>query len=190
MRLFFALPVEGSLALDIDHWRKQNFPIAQGKVPAANYHITLAFLGDVATSKLDALCQRVDDLCTAPYAQPGELLLDTVGYFAKPGILWVGPKHWPDHLSRLASALFHFGKALGSHKGKQDFQPHITLYRRCDAPVQALQPPDFTLPYGELVLYESVNGKSGVHYQECVTWPLNARPAKKRSGRPGLGTRT
>lgn len=191
MRLFFALPVEASLALAIEHWRKQNIPLAQSPVPAANFHITLAFLGEVSANLLDALCRRAEEISHAPFAQPGQLHLDTMGYWPKPGILWIGPKHWPTRFGQLASALFPLGKTFGSHRGKQNFQPHVTLYRHCESPPQAIMPPDFLIHYSDLVLFESINGKSGVRYQECASWPLQARPVRTAGPRrPGLGSKS
>ena len=54
LRLFFALPCPPPLAATICAWREREAPGGR-PVDAANLHLTLAFLGDVAVSRLAAL---------------------------------------------------------------------------------------------------------------------------------------
>ncbi|MDX1453335.1 MAG: RNA 2',3'-cyclic phosphodiesterase [Oleiphilaceae bacterium] len=191
MRLFFALPVAGNLALNIDNWRQQQLAALPRPVAPQNYHLTLSFLGEVSHQQSQRLCEAMDTLLLKPYARPGELHLNTFGIWPKPGIAWIGPDQWPDALTALHKSLTQLGGSLGKAHNKNRFQPHVTLSRRCDTPIANLQQPDFWLPYSEIVLYESVQGREGVHYHPCESWPLTAtaRDQKPRK-RPGLGTKS
>lgn len=189
MRLFFALGIDGHSALQIAHWRDRNLPLLNKSVPPQNYHITLAFLGEVKSRDLDRLCRGAEALSQKNYAQGATLRLDTLGYWAKPGILWLGPKVWPDALNQLASSLKTLGNTVGAAKDKNSFRPHVTLSRRCDSPITSLTDADIALPYHEFSLFESNQGKQGVHYDEIASWPLSGKTQQPRHSRPGLGMR-
>ena len=111
-----------------------------------------------------------------PSAKPatsGSLDLDTTRYWPKPGIYWLGPNRWPDDLSKLAQKLGHLSSAAGGKREKRNFQPHVTLYRRCQiAPPAPLQPPSFRMHYDHCTLFESRQGRQGVTYHALEHWPL------------------
>ncbi|MFV8820064.1 RNA 2',3'-cyclic phosphodiesterase [Haliea sp. E17] len=173
MRLFFALDIPGPLALDIATWREQQLPLLGRPVPAANFHITLAFLGEIPDSRLDALCQDVDAAAEKLAPAAFELQLDQVGYWPRPGIYWLGPASWPDSLEHLARKLGGIGAIHGHEKRREHFQAHVTLFRGCEAapPAPALAP-DFRLSCSEFLLMESRQGKRGVSYHPVAGWEL------------------
>lgn len=173
MRLFFALDLPGQLALDIADWRERSLPLPGRPVPVANFHMTLAFLGEVPESELDSLVQDVDALASKPGIAGGALQLDQVGFWSRPGIYWLGPREWPQSLERLARKLRNLVGFHGDQKRRESFQPHVTLFRGgADAPPPPANPPDFVLPYREFVLMESRQGKRGVTYQPVADWDL------------------
>jgi len=180
MRVFFALPIDGKTRLGIDQWRSQSFPPFKGIVPAANYHITLAFLGALPAVRLEDLCQKVDSLLDkhglekAPF-QPGTLQINQTGYWSKPGILWVGPDHWSSSLGRLAVKLSNICCQFGAKKDKQAYQPHITLVRKCQSPHKPVIEPDFTLHFDRVTLFETKPTKRGVGYHPVQEWALTER---------------
>jgi RNA 2',3'-cyclic 3'-phosphodiesterase len=173
MRLFFALEPDRQSAINIADWRDRQLPGAGRAVPTANLHITLAFLGEISHHRLEGLCTAVDDYLQRRPADSGELHLDQVGYWPKPGILWLGPHNWPDMLNQLAAGLAQLGTAEGSRRKRGAFQPHITLFRGCDrAPSAPASPPSFTLPYRDFALLESRQGRHGVSYHPLAHWAL------------------
>ncbi|TGD72056.1 RNA 2',3'-cyclic phosphodiesterase [Mangrovimicrobium sediminis] len=173
MRLFFALEVPADLALGIADWRARALPLAGREVPAANFHITLAFIGELAEAALDTLCREVDAQIAARPAAAGQLQLDQVGYWPRPGIFWLGPQTWPDTLGGLAHKLGGLGARHGSERRRDRFQPHVTLFRHCTTPPPApTELPQFALPYREFLLMESRQGRHGVRYAPVAGWSL------------------
>ena len=176
MRLFFALDLPPAAKLKIDAWRDRSFrELSAGgiarPVHPGNFHITLAFIGDVDERKLESLCDSVDQwLEQAPPAQ-GSLSLNQVGYWQRQGILWLGPEHCPDSLTQLAGRLQGLSRRTGGKCESKKFTPHVTLFRRCKVPPpSSLQPPEVRLDYAEFALFESSQGKQGVRYQALQFW--------------------
>ncbi len=172
MRLFFAIQVPYKLQLQIVAWRERNLPPMPRYVPAANYHITLAFLGQLPTNRLDALIESASQLIDSAQFRAGTLNIDQTGYWSKPGILWIGPKEWPDSLNTMAKRLGGLGQQFGLRVDKRRYQPHLTLARKCELPAKPTSEPGLTLPYDEIVLYESVSRRDGVNYEPVQEWPL------------------
>ncbi|RLQ21986.1 RNA 2',3'-cyclic phosphodiesterase [Seongchinamella sediminis] len=171
MRLFFALELPGELAIQIADWRQRQLPALGRPVPPANFHITLAFLGELGEKQLEQLCLATDELVAQGRFEAGEIILDQVGYWPKPGIYWLGPKHWPDSLGQLADTLARRGNALGAKRKRGQFRPHLTLFRGCQAPPPAAaELGDFPLPYHGFTLLESRAGRNGVRYSPVARW--------------------
>ncbi|MFT7185499.1 MAG: 2'-5' RNA ligase [Pseudohongiellaceae bacterium] len=172
MRVFFALPLPEQLKLDIDQWRTHNMPPSQTTVPSANFHITLAFTGQIRDSDIEVLCARTDDLIKSAEFKAGSLKLIDTGFWAKPGILWIGPEIWPDNLTKLAHKLQNVGRNFGAKKDKKAYRPHLTLSKRIQTSTHPTTPPNFHLDYDQVTLYQSISMKSGVRYMKIQSWPL------------------
>jgi RNA 2',3'-cyclic 3'-phosphodiesterase len=107
------------------------------EVPAARwsstppFHMTLAFLGDVADSDLDAVCRAVAE-AASPFS-PFELRLEGVGAFpnpSRPRVIWAGltaPDLTP--LLNLQKAIAKGVGKVGYRPDDQKFTPHTTLGR-------------------------------------------------------------
>ena len=116
---FFALPLSAEAREAADRWRRGNLLIEGRRVPAANFHITLCFLGDLDASTLTGLTAAADRIATDSF----DLTLDTPGYFPGPRVFWIGP--WPSarqpyHAGRIAGP----GRPpIGNHPGASTFPP-------------------------------------------------------------------
>ncbi len=173
MRLFFALEVPADLALRIADWRDRALPPAGRPVPPANFHITLAFLGELAEARLEALCTDVDNALETLDACPDRLALDQVGYWPRPRIYWLGASQWPATLGELVHRLGYLAASHGNERRRERFQPHVTLFRHCESPPPApASAPDFELAYTECLLMESRQGRRGVTYHPVAGWQL------------------
>jgi len=171
MRAFFALELPMPVAMQIADWRDRQFgPVGQ-PVPPANFHITLAFMGELPDDSLERLCLAVGSWLPASGVGGGELQLDCTGYWPRPGIYWLGPEVWPETLSRLATKLRHLATGSGAKRDRNPFRPHVTLFRNCSA-APAVSSPQIVLPYQHFTLYLSRQGKSGVSYQVLQHWEL------------------
>ena len=177
-RVFFALPLPQSAALALDHWRRQ-LPLASGRwVPVANFHLTLAFLGEIGDDALDALLDDEQLANQRNALPPFTLEFGELGYFAKPKVLFAAPLTVPDALTALARHCQQLQGRYGSAKKEHRYQPHITLARDVEPPVPpAAAPLALTLDCQHYCLMASHNSKDGVRYQTLASWPLR-RPLR------------
>lgn len=185
MRLFFALDLPPATARAVTLWRERN-PIAAGRpVPAANLHLTLAFLGELEERQLEPLCEATDAQLASRTPGAARLALDCVGYWPRPGVFWLGSTQAPPPaLQALARGLQQLGGRFGSRVPKHSWTPHITLYRGLELPPAApLQPPALQLEQERLTLFRTVAGRQGVRYEALCEWPL----APRRAPGPGAG---
>ncbi|MCH7377703.1 RNA 2',3'-cyclic phosphodiesterase [Aeromonas sp. MR19] len=168
-KLFFALPLH-RLATELIDWRDQR-PWPGQPVPAANLHLTLAFLGEadqLTTTRLMAAVER-------QHCPPLTIALNETGWFGRAKAAWVGPGDWPNELTVLARALRRHGEKLGLGNGEQGYRPHVTLSRKASEPPAALPAPDFVLQADRFCLYQSLSTPDGVRYEPLACWPLRAR---------------
>lgn len=174
MKLFFGLALEPELALAIADWRDRQFGFSARPVPVANFHITLAYAGELSVLDSDILCEQVDSWHAKGKFRSGQLLLDQTGYWASPGIYWLGPAEATPALASAAAKLDSLIAARGARpQRRKKFQPHITLFRQCEeAPPMPAQPPSFEFAYRSFSLFESRRLRQGVAYEELHSWPL------------------
>ena len=175
MRLFFALEPPGALAIQLADWRDKQLPAVGRPVTAGNFHITLAFLGNISEQKLERLCLETDELLSRGTLEAGTVQLDQLGYWHKTGIFWLGPSAYPPTLEKLASALQSRGVAVGARRKRSHYSPHITLFRGCQEPPPApAQDPNFNWSYDSFTLFESRMSGRGVSYHPLAEWKLSS----------------
>lgn len=169
MRAFFALPLAEGTAIDLERWRDSKLPVFSRPVPRSNYHLTLAFLGEISERQ----CRDIQALAESIRVPVFELRIDTTGYWPKQRIYYVAPSEVPDPLLELVNELSACAKRLSIRTNKRKYLPHLTLARRCDRPPPAaLMAPDIRICCETFVLFESVGGRSGVRYDEVDRWDL------------------
>lgn len=100
----------------------------------AQWHITLAFYGELDAARLPALTRRLAR--AAGRSAPLDLELGGAGTF--PGadrarVLWAGVRGDVRGLRRLADAAAAAGRRAGAPADRKPFRPHLTL-ARCRAP--------------------------------------------------------
>ena len=172
MRVFFALPLKEQLKLEIEQWQINNLPPSSYTMPTANFHITLAFIGSIRDSDLGLLFERTDEVLKNGDFNIGNLNLIETGFWAKPGILWIGPNTWSENLTKLAHKLQNVGRNFGAKKDKKAYRPHLTLSKKIQSPSHPTVQPDFHLDYDQVTLYHSISMKNGVRYLEIESWTL------------------
>ena len=149
----------------IFEWREKSFPVYPKAVPPENFHITLAFLGDINESSLEQVAQM------NPMKQEINLSANFVGYFAKPGIAFLGIEDDPALKTLRENVL---GQLPGNIHPEQNnkFVPHITLFRGLKTPLATpLIAPKFQLAFKQLNLFESVQLNQRVSYRSVLSWP-------------------
>lgn len=173
MRVFFGLELDTTTTLSIADWRDRHTACDGRPVPPANFHITLAFIGQLQNPALDRLSRSVDEWLGHSDVHRGTLMLDRIGYWSRPGIYWLGPSIWPEQLTLLARKLNSLANAAGGKRDRNPFVPHVSLYRRCNEPPPApTMEPAIALSYQHVSLFESRQSQQGVSYHPLEEWNL------------------
>lgn len=138
------------------------------RVPDANLHLTLVFLGATTADRLIAYQAALADL----FVPAVELLLDRYGYWPRPRILWLGSSRTPPELYELVTDLHRRLRACGFAPEQRAFQAHITLARKFPGPAP-VQPPAAPVRWliEDVALVESVRDRTGSRYQVLRRWP-------------------
>jgi len=98
-------------------------------VPVKNIHLTLVFLGDVATTNLEALKDMLRSEVTGfPLFEISVGRLGAFPSFRKPRVIWIGVSAPPD-LSCLQHRIAQASARLGYPAEDRPFSPHLTLGR-------------------------------------------------------------
>ncbi|MBR2189057.1 MAG: RNA 2',3'-cyclic phosphodiesterase [Eubacterium sp.] len=123
MRLFIAIQFSSEMQkelLDTLHRLKQA-GVRGNYTPAANLHMTLAFIGE--TRQVDEIKEVLNGVKYAPF----RLALTDLGTFGD--LLWVGAKG-NQGMKKLVRDLRSGLDAAGISYDKKEFKPHITLIRK------------------------------------------------------------
>ena len=128
MRLFVALSVSAeareALSALLAELRRAD-PRTRWVNPA-NLHVTLKFIGNVATEKLPCIEQALADV---PVSLPFDLEFRAIGFFPndrRPAVIWAGIAA-PPELANLATKIDEAVSACGIARETRPFAPHLTL---------------------------------------------------------------
>ncbi|CEF48431.1 unnamed protein product [uncultured bacterium] len=146
-RTFIAIPIPAPLGEKLSRLRTQLALAVPGARWTATepFHMTLAFLGDVAELDLNEVCRAVGE-AAGPFPR-FDLRLEGVGAFpgpARPRVIWAGLT--ADDLSPLHAmqqAVARAAAGVGYRSDDQRFNPHITL-GRIKSDRRGPSPPDLT----------------------------------------------
>lgn len=172
-RMFFALwPDERALAA-VRHIAHEIAHERRGRAPRDdNLHVTVAFIGDVASVRLPEL-QDVG-VKAAHGSRAFDLTLDRIGGTAH-GLAWLAPSAVPVELRVLRDTLVErLDRAVFPTEGRA-FRPHVTLARNCSRPARRSGVAPVTWPVKRLSLVASTLGAGGSRYAEVDSWPLGDR---------------
>lgn len=145
--------------------------------PAANYHVTLNFLGQ--TEKLSEIAHTVSKIALG--AAPFETSLKGFGGFPDEHhmrVLWCGVR-LSRELAQLQSDLTEALSSLGFAPEERDYVPHLTIARtRKNRSGKDLISPFVRHSFGDLVvpsiaLYESVMHGARPHYEMIESFALD-----------------
>lgn len=196
-RTFIAISIPSPLEDKLK--RLQNLLAPQ--VPTARwistlpFHMTLAFLGDVPDTDLNAVCKAVAQACGP--VPPFELRLEGVGAFpspAKPRVLWAGlQSSEPLVLAGLQRGVVQAVAKVGYRPDDQRFTPHVTLGRIRPDRRDPL-PSDLTailvphqnwsggsFPISEVITYASTLSPDGPVYAPLARAPLTGKKSAPSS---------
>ncbi|MBY6188336.1 RNA 2',3'-cyclic phosphodiesterase [Marinobacter hydrocarbonoclasticus] len=169
-RLFFSVPLNRISQLELIRLQAQLGKTLGGQarvVPAANFHLTLAFLGNVTQQQKAALLSR----WAALEVPEMTLELNRLAYWPRAGVLCATTNHTPLALAELAYALRRDAAEHGLHQSHAPFRPHVTLFRgvnRLEGTLPEIKPVPMTLQ--EVDLMVSLFERKGVEYHSIRRW--------------------
>ena len=198
MRSFIGLDLSPSDKLALAEWREKALPSVSAKrpegllpnqksppvaVPPENYHITLAFLGDITHRQHDELLSVLDELT----AEPFDVELDITGHWEGPKILFAAPSAPEKPLMKLAKEIRKAARACGISVESREYRPHVTLVRKATSDVPPpLLPPSVKFHCQDFHFFESVSTPSGVRYPIRHSWSLEPDISVRERLRRGL----
>ena len=145
-------------------------------VPAANWHITVHFLGDQPLSKLEALSEDIDRLAPG-LPHPGPFPLARMGLFPHPtqGNLIAAEGLATAAMNEWHQALYQSLVSLGVPVESRPWRPHITLARRRAYRARHIAPAadlalDWTVRLENISLVVSKPSAQKNPYQALKTW--------------------
>ena len=168
-RLFFALwpPTEVTALLEQQLGAALD-GIKGRRVATERLHVTLAFLGDTRAEQrvcVEAAAARV-------HVEPFTLMLDRLGYFARPQVVWLGNQESPQTVGVLVGDLNAGLRGCGCAIDTRPFRTHITVMRkgRRKPDLPAIDPVRWDIE--SFVLVRSELRPEGAHYEVVRRWAL------------------
>ncbi|HEY4367208.1 MAG TPA: RNA 2',3'-cyclic phosphodiesterase [Steroidobacteraceae bacterium] len=173
-RLFFALWPADELRRQIEESTVGLARHSGGRVvPARNFHVTLAFVGEVTQEQMSSVLSAAE----ATSASRFSLVLDQIEAWSKANVLVLDTPRTPPELALLVDRL-HFNLLEKQIKLKREvYRPHLTLARKLPG-LRALQKiAPFNWAVHEFALVESsTTGKEAgfaeTRYAVLARWSL------------------
>ena len=178
-RLFFGVALDDAtrnlLAAHLTAHREGSVP---GRpVPAANWHVTLRFLGPAPTEQADRVLYEMSrEISEGPFS----IRFGGLGAFPRPAkasVLWLGVAGGADGLAEVAQRCEDAAVAAGFSPEERPFHPHLTLSRirppqNVSGVIASVPAFDVTMPVSEITLYQSHLGGAGARYTVVDRVPL------------------
>lgn len=168
-RTFFALTLNKSQKNIIEQWRQCHLlEVDADKVPLANLHLNLAFLGHLTEHQIDALFELVNNIKFDPIT----IDINTLGHWSDNKILWVGSSQQNEGFSALSEKLKSIGETLKLEMDNRTYVPHISIYRNCRYLPTELDTRDldFEFTFDTFVLFQTLTLSHGVDYHILRHW--------------------
>ncbi|MDM8560502.1 RNA 2',3'-cyclic phosphodiesterase [Candidatus Marithioploca araucensis] len=168
-RLFFALWLNEDVRQALTKLSQPVTQNIQGKIiPPENWHITLAFLGEVDIPTKQCMQQ----VAASVQGRCFNLSLDKLSYWSRTGILWLGANQIPNTLQDLVTRLSTDLQDCGYHPETRPFKTHVTLMRRANK-IKMLPPiTPIRWTVEDFCLVRSTLNSSGAHYEVIERWLL------------------
>jgi len=170
-RLFFALWPDAAPRAALGRLAEALHQECGGRAMlTGNIHLTLVFLGDVASSRIPDLRTLAEGIV----AQRFELAIGTVSYWRHNRIVWAGPKECPRPLLALVAELESALKAGDFRFDERPYAPHITLLRDARRAPAAQAVADIPWRIADFALVQSLRRDNASVYEVIQRWPLGA----------------
>jgi 2'-5' RNA ligase len=175
-RLFIGVPLTDEARGEIQARLRDALPdgLPGRAVPAANWHLTLRFLGATRADQLHAVRAQ---LRSADLGAVFEARFGGLGAFSRPRsarVLWAATTEGADRLRDLARIAEEAARAAGFPPESKSYKPHLTLSRiqpprDVTGVIQRVPPLEVGMRVGEVILFRSHLGGGPARYEpvEC-----------------------
>jgi RNA 2',3'-cyclic 3'-phosphodiesterase len=172
-RLFFALWPRPQIVQRIEE-QARRIPLEgrARRVPARNVHLTLAFIGEVPSTRAAAIMDVADRITGARF----ELELNQIETLPGSNVLCMTTDRTPPTLAALAEELRSGLREQGFRMEDRAFRAHVTLARDMRRRQPVMRIPSLRWQVREFVLVESQRGRAGSEYVIAKRWPLGLAP--------------
>jgi len=116
-RLFFALWPDNKTQSSLYHVARQFKNEKIRLLKKSNLHITLEFLGEISEDDKQKLIEKSNHIQIEAF----EIELTNVGWWKKPGVLWIGPQHIPQALINLVGSIKQIVEQQGLETDKRSY---------------------------------------------------------------------
>jgi 2'-5' RNA ligase len=166
-RLFFALWPDSRRREQMMRTAQAIAALAPGRPEQPQqWHVTLVFLGAVPAPRVP----DAHEAAAAVRPEPFELILDTVEYWRRAGVVCLTARQTPPALERLVAALRGELDRRDFAMERRTYRPHLTLARRVRPPPGFPAPGPLVWPATAFVLVESTSGAHGSVYTVLAEW--------------------
>jgi len=173
-RLFIALDLSDGDKKTLNDWRLAKLNLPFNIIPWQNFHITLAFIGNIDETNLAKLKTLIETPINQ-FIQSGalELCFDHCATFKKPKIYYLANSMIPKRLLTLANELKQQALSLGIYQDERPYLPHISLFRKVTFQPKKPVISSIKIEISSLSLYQSQSTEHGVFYKPIKTWQLS-----------------
>jgi 2'-5' RNA ligase len=171
VRLFFAVWPEANVVRQFAHAASQLPLTNPGRlVNPGNYHLTLAFIGEVDASTLFVLRQ----IGAAQRASCCNMVFDGVEYWPEPGVIVSTAREIPNALEQLSAHLYKslLQQRLVTLSPARPLRAHVTLARKVSQATELSMMLSFTWSVKSFSLVSSDTAGFESIYTVLDTWPL------------------
>jgi 2'-5' RNA ligase len=184
MRVFVALPMPGTVVSQLAAVQQALTEVAECNatalrlVPEHQFHITLAFLGEIAEAQLPAVISASEDVARRVAAfQVSATRLVVLPSAQRPRVIGVALDATDDSLLRAVALLHASLRQAGFALEQRAFRAHVTLARLKAAGRMFLQPElseAQVAPFicAKVTVFQSELSHAGAHYREHRTFLL------------------
>jgi 2'-5' RNA ligase len=171
-RLFFALWPDEALRQELGHRLPPLTAQVEGRPQRPDqWHVTLEFLGAVASDRQPAVWAAAD----AVALEPLELTFDTIDLWRKPQVYCLVSTRPPPAVTRFVSSLRAALAREGFIPEARDYRPHVTLARKVRAAPRGALTPPLAWPADRFALVRSVTSAAGSRYEPLRWWNATRR---------------
>lgn len=128
---FIGIQVDPVLAKQLSEWQANiinNLPHKQW-TDKSDFHITLAFLGEVDEKSIEILKSKLQSVAACPAFELQRSRPGVFGHKQRPRVLWLGVQK-NSALLHIQKQVVQISEAIGYKKEKRPYAPHITIAKK------------------------------------------------------------